>query len=87
LSHGLLQGGTMAHTPIDRAIARSFIVRIYRALPNQPKCLLGRVEEVGKNSTRVFKNIEELWEILNRSSDKNQKKSSNKRPATLRNNP
>jgi hypothetical protein len=42
------------------------VVRIYRSSPDKPDVLLGEAEEVGKKGLRSFKNLEELWAIVNR---------------------
>ena len=51
---------------MGRPVVRSLVVRIYRSSPDNPDCLLGEVEEVGKKGLRSFKNLEELWAIVNR---------------------
>ena len=50
---------------MGRPVVRSFIVRIYRSSPDKPDLLLGEVEEVGEKRLRSFKNLEELWAIVN----------------------
>ena len=42
----------------------NYIVRIYRFEEENPKSLVGVVEEVGVNGNRAFRDLEELWEIL-----------------------
>ena len=56
----------MIRRSMGRAVVRSLVVRIYRSSPDKPDLLLGEVEEVGKNGLRSFKNLEELWAIVNR---------------------
>ncbi len=42
-----------------------YIVRIYREEPDNPRELVGIVEEVGKKGKKAFTNLHELWEIMN----------------------
>ncbi len=46
-----------------------YIVRIYRHEKDRPRSIVGTVEEVGTEGKRAFTNLDELWEILNRSKD------------------
>jgi len=46
-----------------------YIVRIYRHEKDRPRSIVGIVEEVGTEGKRAFTNLDELWEILNRSRD------------------
>jgi len=43
----------------------SYLVRIYRKAENNPRMLVGVVEEVGANDKKAFHNLHELWDILN----------------------
>ena len=43
----------------------SYLVRIYRKAENNPRMLVGVVEEVGGNDKKAFHNLHELWDILN----------------------
>lgn len=43
----------------------SYLVRIYRKANNNPRMLVGIVEEVGLKEKRAFSNLYELWDILN----------------------
>ena len=43
----------------------SYLVRIYRRAENNPRMLIGVVEEIGKAEKRAFNNLDELWVILN----------------------
>ena len=43
---------------------KSYIVRIYRCEEDRPQSFVGVVEEVGITGKKVFKNLEELWDIL-----------------------
>jgi len=45
----------------------NYIVRIYRFKKDDPRELVGVVEEAGGKGKKVFTNLEELWEILNSS--------------------
>lgn len=48
-------------------IFASYIVRIYRRKKDDPRRLVGVVEETGGEGKRVFTSLEELWEIMNSS--------------------
>ena len=41
-----------------------YIVRIYRFEKDNPRCLVGIVEEVGIKGKKAFTNYDELWGIL-----------------------
>ena len=43
----------------------SYVVRIYRRDENNPRLLVGVVEEVGTEGKKAFSNLYELWDILN----------------------
>ncbi len=43
----------------------SYLVRIYRRQDNDPRMLIGVVEEPGSNEKKAFQNVYELWDILN----------------------
>ena len=43
----------------------SYLVRIYRKEDNNPRMLVGVVEEVGKDGKNAFHTLYELWDILN----------------------
>jgi hypothetical protein len=43
----------------------SYLVRIYRKEENNPRVLVGVVEEVGVKDKKAFHNLYELWDILN----------------------
>jgi len=43
----------------------SYLVRIYRRGEDNPRVLVGVVEEPGVNGKKAFTNLYELWEILN----------------------
>ena len=43
----------------------SYLVRIYRKEDNNPRMLVGVVEEPGVKEKRAFHNLQELWDILN----------------------
>jgi hypothetical protein len=61
----------------------NYIVRIYRFKKNNPRHLLGIVEEVGVDGRKAFSNLEELWEILNVSQKDSQKKHQDRKAASL----
>jgi hypothetical protein len=46
-------------------ILDNYIIRIYRREKNNPRILVGVVEEVGAEGNKAFTNPEELWKILN----------------------
>jgi hypothetical protein len=43
----------------------SYLVRVYRRVENNPRMLVGVVEEVGVKEKKAFHNLHELWDILN----------------------
>ena len=43
----------------------SYLVRIYRRGEDNPRMLVGIVEEIGKAEKRAFNNLDELWDIMN----------------------
>jgi hypothetical protein len=43
----------------------SYLVRIYRKEDNNPRLLVGVVEEVGRDGKKAFHTLYELWDILN----------------------
>ncbi len=43
----------------------SYLVRIYRREENNPRLLVGVVEEPGVKAKKAFNNLYELWDILN----------------------
>ena len=49
------------------AILENYVLRIYRREKNDPRILVGVVEEVGVGGNRAFSDIDELWSILNSS--------------------
>ncbi len=46
-------------------IMENYVVRIYRSYGKNPHKLIGLVEDVGVEGQRAFRNLEELWTILN----------------------
>jgi hypothetical protein len=44
--------------------ADSYIVRVYRRSPNDPRQLVGIVEQVSSGRETPFHSVEELWQIL-----------------------
>ncbi len=42
-----------------------YIVRIYRRGKDNPRLLVGLVEEVGSRGKKAFTTLDDLWEILN----------------------
>jgi hypothetical protein len=43
----------------------SYLVRIYRKAENNPRMLVGVVEEPEVKEKKAFHNLHELWDILN----------------------
>jgi hypothetical protein len=43
----------------------SYLVRIYRKADNNPRMLVGVVEEVGVKEKKAFHTLYEPWDILN----------------------
>ena len=43
----------------------SYLVRIYRRAEDNPRVLVGVIEEVGVREKKAFNNLQELWKILN----------------------
>jgi hypothetical protein len=43
----------------------SYLVRIYRKAENNPRMLVGVVEEPGVKEKKAFHTLYELWDILN----------------------
>ncbi len=54
----------------------SYIVRIYREEKDNPRNLVGTVEEAGANEKHVFSTLDELWAILNPAGKRDQGKAS-----------
>lgn len=46
-------------------LARNYIIRIYRLEKNNPRVLVGVVEEPEKEGKQAFTCLDELWAILN----------------------
>jgi len=44
---------------------KDYVVKIYRREKNDPRILIGVVEEVGVEGNKAFSNLDELWSILN----------------------
>jgi len=45
-------------------VLKNYVVRIYRCEKNNPRNLVGVVEEVGAEERKAFTNLDELWKIL-----------------------
>ena len=61
----------------------NYIVRIYRREKDNPRLLVGLIEEVGVSGKKAFNSLDDLWEILNRQeggTKKNQKYQPKKDP-------
>jgi hypothetical protein len=46
-------------------ILKDYLIRIHRREKNDPRILVGVVEEVGLEGNKTFSNLDELWSILN----------------------
>jgi hypothetical protein len=46
-------------------LSSDYIVRVYRFEKDNPRSIVGLVEEVGKKGKKAFNTYDELWEILN----------------------
>ncbi len=44
----------------------NYIIRIYRREKDNPRLLVGLIEEIGVSGKKAFNNLDDLWEILNR---------------------
>ena len=44
---------------------KDYLIRIHRREKNDPRILVGVVEEVGVEGNKAFSNLDELWSILN----------------------
>lgn len=49
-------------------LSLDYIIRIYRYEKDNPESIVGTVEEVGIKGKRAFAGLDELWQIVNRSS-------------------
>ncbi len=48
-----------------KVIPKTYIIRVYRFARDNPRRLVGVVEEAGKKGKKAFTGYRELWEILN----------------------
>jgi hypothetical protein len=48
-----------------KIIPKTYIIRVYRFAKDNPRRLVGVVEEAGKKGKKAFTGYQELWEILN----------------------
>ena len=48
-----------------KVIPKTYIIRVYRFARDNPRRLVGVVEEAGKKGKKAFTGYQELWEILN----------------------
>jgi hypothetical protein len=58
----------------------NYILRIYRRRKNDPRILVGVVEEVGVEGNKAFTNYDELWSILNLKKSETIKSKKHKNP-------
>ena len=59
-SGSLWQGWALS----PKSFSANYVVRIYRFDKDNPRHLVGVVEEVGIKGKKAFTNYDELWEIL-----------------------
>ncbi len=59
----------------------NYIVRIYRREKDNPRLLVGLVEEVGVSGKRAFNSLDDLWEILNGQKSRDKKYQRHKKGA------
>ena len=52
---------------IRNTILKDYVLKIYRRYKNDPRRVVGVVEEVGVEGKKAFSNLDELWSILNSS--------------------
>jgi hypothetical protein len=62
-----------------RVNPKTYIVRVYRFSRDNPRRLVGVVEEIGRNGKKAFTGYQELWEILNATARSKSMKSSKRR--------
>jgi len=58
---------------------KTYIVRVYRFSRDNPRRLVGVVEEIGRKGKKAFTGYQELWEILNWPGHSKSMKSSERR--------
>ncbi len=49
----------------ERRILKNYIIRIYRQEEDNPRKIVGVVEEPEIDGKKAFTNLDELWQILN----------------------
>ena len=62
-----------------RVNPKTYIVRVYRFSRDNPRRLVGVVEEIGRKGKKAFTGYQELWEILNATGRSKSMKSSKRR--------
>jgi len=62
-----------------RSFSANYVVRIYRFKKDNPRHLVGVVEEVGIKEKKAFTNYDELWDILISSKNIRQKQKQKKK--------
>ena len=63
---------------MDSFSVNNYIVRIYRYDKDNPRRLVGVVEQVGSQGKRAFHNLDELWTILSLEQSRRLRKSKSK---------
>jgi len=58
---------------------KTYIVRVYRFARDNPRRLVGVVEEAGKKGKKAFTGYQELWDILNTAGRSRSAKSNRRR--------
>jgi hypothetical protein len=71
------------HNGKKKGILKDYVLRIYRREKNDPRVLVGVVEEVGVEGNKAFSNLDELWSILNPSKVKAVKTNKPNKPKKL----
>ena len=62
----------------------SYLVRIYRKAENNPRMLVRVVEEPGVKEKKAFRNLYELWDILNPEKRAHKKNKNSKRNQNMK---
>ena len=61
------------------SFSANYVVRVYRFEKDNPRTLIGVVEEVGVKGKKAFTNYDELWDILLSSKSVRQKQNQNQK--------
>ncbi|MEW6377580.1 MAG: hypothetical protein AB1502_17555 [Thermodesulfobacteriota bacterium] len=66
-----------------KSFSANYVVRIYRFDENNPRQLVGVVEEVGIKGKKAFTNYDELWDILISSRSIRQRQKQKRKEVTI----